>query len=149
MTVADTCSASAPPAWFAVLVGSPETAADVFARACERLRAIWPPRAASARLRGGSVAPDDPATYDNQVLVLGHPGGNRSDLIAALKTLESELGRLPQQHPPVIDLDYLAEYATDGRECWRDAGKLVHPAFRDLLAEAAAMLVAPACSGDR
>ncbi len=131
--------ADAAPAWFAVLVGSPETAPEVFEQARQRLRSTWRQRSASSVLRGGSIAPGDPLRYLNQVLVLDHSGAGHGDIVATLKALEAALGRRPQQHPPVIDLDFLSEYAHDGAECWRDAAKLAHPAFRDLLAEALAL----------
>ncbi len=126
--------------WFAVLVGSPETATDVFAQASARLQKIWSMEVASSVWHGGSVVVGDAMRYLNQVLVLSHPGGARADIVVLLKHLEVELGRRPDQHPPVIDLDYLAEYAGDGGECWRDEAKLDHPAFRELLAQASAAL---------
>ncbi len=128
------------PAWFALLVGSPDTAPELFAQAQQRLSSLWALASASPVLHGGSVAAGDPVRYLNQVLVLGHPGDGRDAIVATLKRLETELGRRPDQHPPVIDLDYLAEYAGDGGECWRDEAKLDHPAFRELLAQASAAL---------
>lgn len=130
------------PVWFALLVGSPDTVPDLFTRAQHRLASAWSLTSASSVLHGSSVAAGDPVRYLNQVLVLSHPGGARTDIVATLKHLEVELGRRPDQHPPVIDLDYLAEYAGDGRECWRDDAKLAHPAFRELLVQASRALAA-------
>lgn len=117
---------------YVLLLGSSLASPQVLRLALEQLSTQGLVEAVSRCVEGPSVSVGDGRRFHNQALVLAT--GLASDaLVASLKTLEAELGRVPGDRQCVIDIDLACECDAHGIVLWRDDAKLKHPLFVSLM----------------
>ncbi len=127
---------------FVLLLGSGTDHEGKLEQARRRLQELGSIVSQSALVHAPSVLPGDGHHYVNQA-VLVETASAREAIAAALKSLESALGRRAGDEVCQIDIDLVCECDDVGTVVWQNPVKLEHSLFRGLVQQALSSTAPP------